>query len=162
MQNPPKNVRFAAPRDRKGWRLRSLAAAALSGASIAVAVDAGSGGVGPGTIAGLGSALGFGLLATCAFRRSLSRRPPLVIDENGVAVDNGLGHSWSLSWREISRVRLRRGLFERRVVIELREAASSRKIPRACHAGLPPEWLAGLLETFRERGGRLESPPPAI
>jgi hypothetical protein len=82
----------------------------------------------------------------------LSARPPIVIDERGIAVDDGLLGRWHVSWDAVARVRLRHGLIRSRVVIDVANGSRSRVIPPCCQGGLPPEWLAGVIEAMRERG----------
>jgi hypothetical protein len=151
-----KPLRFAAPRERRGWLLRATAASLFAAGCLPLASHAASGGSLAGIAASLLGLFGFVLAAVAAIRRAVARRPPLVLDEHGVRVDVGPGGRWELRWGEVARVRLDDGLFRRRVVLEVSGESDPRVIPACCHGGLPPEWLAGLIETFRECGGRLD------
>jgi hypothetical protein len=78
-------------------------------------------------------------------------QPPLVLDERGLAFEDGIEPRAFLTWEEIADVELRGFGFARRVVLTTR-APDDREllIPAICHAGSPPEWTAGLIETFRQ------------
>jgi hypothetical protein len=152
MSDTRRAVQFTAPVERAGWALRGTVA---SGVVLVLArIAAGGGGFGRtagGWIAAAGIAL-FLLLAAVAWVRACSPHPPLVIDEYGLAVADGLRGRWRVTWREIARVELDDGVINRRVVLELRGAAARRVIPACCHGGLPAEWLAGAIEAMRARG----------
>lgn len=108
------------------------------------------------------AAAAFLLAAVTAWRRLRTDAHPVVLDARGLAVDDGLGNSWFVTWEEIERVSLRRGFLRRWVVIHLRSGEPPlRLVHPALHYGLPPQWLAGLIETFRSRfTGRREDSAP--
>ncbi len=101
---------------------------------------------------GIAGASIFGLGAMLEYRRGAAGRPPLVLDAHGLAVDDGLGESWRLRWDRIERVGLERVVGRRRVVLVLTgEPPHLISLPTICHGDAPPEWLAGMIETFRVR-----------
>jgi hypothetical protein len=86
-----------------------------------------------------------------AWRRLLCGSNPVILDDRGLSVDNGLGEAWFIPWSDVERVMLRRGFFRRWVVVQTRVAISPlRSVSPDLFVGLPPQWLAGLIETFRE------------
>ncbi|MFN7964404.1 MAG: hypothetical protein U0V87_01790 [Acidobacteriota bacterium] len=100
----------------------------------------------------LTAAAGFLLAAFNAFRRLRCPKNPVVLDVSGLSVDDGLGHAWFLPWHQMERVMLRRGFVRRWVVIRTRDGEPElRLVHPALHYGLPPQWLAGMIETFRDR-----------
>ncbi|RMF75471.1 MAG: hypothetical protein D6738_03655 [Acidobacteria bacterium] len=143
---------FEAPLDRRGLRVRALLAlmfAAVLGLVAAEALTRGSLlGAGLGVLVGVS----FVLLAGLSLRRSINDRPPLILDEGGVSVDDGLGTAWRLRWDEVEAVLIARSPFGRRVLLRVRRDPDDalRPIPSACVGNAPPEWLAGLIETFRQ------------
>ncbi len=98
------------------------------------------------------AASGFLLAAYNSWRRLRCRRNPVVLDVTGLSVDDGLGHAWFLPWHQMEQVMLRRGFWRRWVVIRTRNGEPElRLVHPALHYGLPPQWLAGMIETFRDR-----------
>lgn len=143
-------IRFAAPVERAGWALRGVAATLLCAALCALSAPGTTGPeISPAALVG---ACGFGLVACRSWLRTLSGRPPIVIDERGISVDAGPLGRWHESWEAVTGVRLRHGLIRSRVVIDVANGSRSRVIPPCCQGGLPPEWLAGVIEAMRERG----------
>ena len=101
---------------------------------------------------GIAGASIFGLAAMFEYRRGAAGRPPLVLDGQGLAVDDGLGEAWRLSWDRIERVAIERVAGRRRVVLVLfGEPRRIVSLPPICCGDAPPEWLAGMIETFRVR-----------
>ncbi len=145
-------MRFETPRYVGLLRVRLLFAAS---ASVVLALVAGhafhtSALIGAGI--GFVGALLFGLLALSAWRRTRITYPPLVLDERGLAVDDGRGGRCRLEWTEVEGVHLVRKRWGARVVLDLLgEERPTLELPPACHGDAPPEWVAGMIETFRER-----------
>ncbi|MDQ7005928.1 MAG: hypothetical protein Q9Q40_01705 [Acidobacteriota bacterium] len=113
----------------------------------------------PGVGLGIAGASLFGLAALLEYRRAAAGRPPLVLDDEGLTVDDGLGEAWRLGWERIARVGVERVTGRRRVVLVLTgEPPRLVSLPAICHGDAPPEWLAGMIETFRVRAASPASP----
>ncbi len=153
---------FESPLDRGA--LRARAGVAMSFAFVLAFIAAGSfhagSIVGPGL--GVVGALGFVLAAGLTWRMAHLERAPLVLDERGLEVDDGLGTRWRLAWTDVADVRIARSLWGRRVVLEVRapQGVMARVLPRLCQGDGPPEWTAGLIQTFRNRALHPEVPEP--
>jgi len=151
-QNGLPAFRFETPHQRAALALRALLALAGGLALCWAGAHAALHGSLPGVLLAIVAAAVFGMLALVNWRRARSARPPLVIDERGVSVDDGLGEAWHLAWEHIGEVALRRVRGRRRIVLFISgEQNSFRTLPRVCHGDAPAEWLAGMIETFRER-----------
>lgn len=147
-----KPVRFVAPRQRGMLMIRALVGYTGSLALCVVSAIASLKGSDVAALIGFSGASCFGVMGLLAWRRSRSPRPPLVVDERGVAVDNGLGVRWRVPWEHIESVKIAHGWWRRRVALVLREpVGSALPIPNSCHVDAPAEWVAGLIETFRQR-----------
>jgi hypothetical protein len=145
-------LRFEAPRQSGMLLMRALVGYTGSLVLCVVSSIASLQGVQVGALIGFAGAMCFGMMGMLSWRRSRSPRPPLVVDERGVAVDNGLGTRWRLPWEQIESVTIARSLWRRRVELLLRDdPGSSVSIPGSCHVDAPVEWIAGLIETFRQR-----------
>lgn len=106
-----------------------------------------------GAVMGIAGAGLFWALAAITWRRTRDGRPPLVLDLDGLTVREANGDSWSLAWEQIEAVDIERGFFGRRVVLIVRgPEGEDRALPGLCCGDAPPEWIAGLIETFRRRG----------
>ncbi len=133
-------------------RLRVLVAGAASFALALCASEAHALGSLAGASVGVAGSIFFGMMALIAWRRSHSIGPPLLVDNDGVAVDDGLGESWHFRWDEIEAVTIEGGAWRRRVVLVLHgQETETISLPAICHGDAPPEWVAGLIETFREK-----------
>lgn len=145
-------LRFEAPRQRGMLLVRALVGYAGSMILCVISSIASLQGVEVGALVGFAGAFCFGMMGMLSWRRSRASRPPLVVDEKGVAVDNGLGTRWRLPWEQIESVTIGRSLLRRRVELILRDQpGASVSIPLSCHVDAPVEWIAGLIETFRQR-----------
>jgi hypothetical protein len=106
-----------------------------------------------GAVFGLLGSVAFGLTGLIHWRMSRVDGPPLVLDEEGLAVNDGLGTRWSLNWHQVEAVGLRGRLLSRRVVLFLRRTGEMQPptitLPSICHGDAPAEWVAGMIETFR-------------
>ncbi len=146
------SFRFESPRHAGLLRLRVVFGLLASFVLCLCASQAYAVGSDVGTAVGIAGAIVFGMMALSAWRRSRSAGPPLVLDDDGLAVDDGLGESWRLGWQEIRGVVIERSMWRVRVVLQLEgETGGSISLPRVCLVDAPPEWVAGLIETFRER-----------
>ena len=143
---------FEAPLDRRGLQVRAVLALIFASVLGLVGAEALARGSLPGAGVGMVAAIVFVLLAGLSLRRAIHDRPPLILDETGVSVDDGLGTAWRLRWDEVDAVLVGRGPFGRRILLRIRRDASGdlRPIPPSCVGNAPPEWLAGLIETFRQ------------
>lgn len=96
----------------------------------------------------------FALHGGTSLRRLRAKRNPLVLDADGIWVDDSFAVRWSLPWRQIDRVAIRRGFWRRWVVIRAHgDAGVTLVVPPVLHGDLPPQGLAGLIETFRQKFG---------
>jgi hypothetical protein len=141
---------FEAPLDRRALRLRAglgFAAVLVLGAASGAAAVRGSV---VGTIIGAAAAVVFGVLTVASWRLSRISGSPLILDEHGMFYEDGLGPRSFLPWERVTEVALRSGLLGRRVVVHLDENGHDLTLPAVCHAGAPPEWTAGVIETFRQ------------
>lgn len=143
---------FEAPLDRRAVRVRASVGLAAFSVLVAAAVKAAFRGSVIGVVIGAAGAVVFFTLAFASWRLARITGPPLVLDEQGLSYDDGLGPRSFLPWRRIVEVALRGGRLGRRIVVvvddpERRELT----LPAVCHGGAPPEWTAGLIETFRQQ-----------
>ena len=151
MSGSASNWYFEAPFDRRELRVRAVLALVFAAVLALVAAEALTRGSLLGAGVGVVVGVAFILLAGLCLRRSIHACPPLVLDERGVSVDDGLGTAWRLRWDEIDAVLVARSPFGRRVLLRLRgEDGELRPVPAVCIGNAPPEWLAGLIETFRQ------------
>lgn len=145
--------RFEAPFDRGSFRVRAAFAWLASFVLCLAAGRALESLSMVGVAVGIAGASLFAFFGTLSWRRSLVRHSPLVLDQEGLAVDDGLGTQWSLPWQEIERVQIDTSGLHRRVVLLVSNASGEGEVslPRVCHGDAPAEWLAGLIETFRHQ-----------
>lgn len=152
MTAPPRTWYFESPFDRRAMRWRAaigLSFAVLLALVAARALEMGS----PlGAALGVLGAVGFVLAAGLAWRVSRLDGAPLVLDRQGIEVDDGLGSRWRLAWTDVEGVRVGRSLWGKRVVLDVRGASGSERVlPLICQGDGPPQWLAGIIETFRQQ-----------
>ncbi len=144
--------RFEAPLDRKALRLRAAVGIAAFSVLVAASVRAAFHGAVVAVVIGVAGAVVFLTLSFASWKLARIDGSPLVLDEAGLSFDDGLGPRSFLPWPDVTQVNVRGGRFGRRVVVTV--GGAERKeltLPAACHGGAPPEWIAGLIETFRQR-----------
>lgn len=148
-------LRFVVSRDAAGLRLKALVAVfavAMLVWSAAIAVNQGAIGA---VVIALSAATLFGSLGLAAWRRASGEGPLLEMNERQLSINDGLGQEWAIPWNQVERVYLERLGLTRSVVVEtFGPQASRRRIPHACRGEVPVEWLAGLIDTFRDRALR--------
>jgi hypothetical protein len=162
--------RLVIPADRRGAGARLAAALVLAGAGGVLALWGWlSGATAP--LAGGLALVVFFLAASLLSARRLRRRDPLLVaDRDGVELAGREG-ALRVGWDDVLAVRCRTRTFRRGVLLSLRVDPSgdeTREVRIGAEqlGGAPPEWLAGLLETFRSRpdlrarlGSRLDAGP---
>jgi len=142
---------FEAPLDRRGLRMRTTVALVAMVLLLAAGVGSSIRGSSVGTVLGIFGAAVFALLALTSWRLSRIEGPPLVLDERGMAFDDGLRPRAFVPWEKIANVDLRASGFGRRVVVTLAgDEGVEVTLPSACYGGAPVEWIAGIIETFRQ------------
>lgn len=143
--------RFEAPVDRAALRMKAGFAWTAGGVLCIATGQAILTGSVVGTIVGLCAAATFAAAGFASWRHARMDGSPLLLDERGITLDDGMGTRSFLAWEDVDEVGLR-GSFARRVVLVRREGDPEEvEVPRTAHAGAPPEWMAGLIETFRHR-----------
>lgn len=106
-----------------------------------------------GTVMGIAGAGLFWMLARLAWNQTRMSRAPLILDLHGLSVNDGTGDSWTVAWDKIDSIELRRGFWGRKIVVILSgPEGEERELPPLCYGDAPPEWTAGLIETFRRKG----------
>lgn len=151
--------RFEMPLDRRALRLRAAFAVLAALLLVVLASAATRRGSATGTFLGLAGATLFAVLAHGSWRVARMAGPPLLLDERGIAFDSGRAPRVVLGWEEIADVTLRGAFFGRRVILVLREPPERElRLPASCCGDGPPEWTAGLIETFRQHA--LHRPVP--
>jgi hypothetical protein len=96
----------------------------------------------------------FAVAALFAFRVLRRTRPFLVVDREGLLLDDPRGRPVSVSWERLDSVRCP-GSLRAGVILVLRPAEGDGlrelRLPAKRLGGAPPQWVAGMIETFRTR-----------
>lgn len=143
--------RFEAPIDRAAQRLRAWLGIAGSAALCVAAAECSAVNARTGALVALVFAFAMGLFGLLAWHRSKLDGAPLVLDERGLWYQDGLTGRMFVAWEELEDVTLRGGALARRVLLVIRDVERSEVVlPSICCADAPPEWTAGLIETFRQ------------
>ncbi|GEM_PF-5575644 len=149
MEHAKSGLRFEAPRPRTALRRRTVVAMACSSLLGIAASEALVAGSLIGFSLGVAGSATFAFLALEQWRRAEAKGSPLVLDEAGIHVDDGVGPPMEIAWAGVREIRVERVLGMRSVVVYMQSMEDAQVLPRSCHEGAPAEWLAGLLETFR-------------
>lgn len=159
--------RIVVPPDRLGPALRLFMALVLTGGGVALIVSGLLAGRLSAILGGIGLTVFFGFAAATSLGRLLRTRPFLVVDREGIVLDDARGGALRIGWTDLVSVRCSRRPFRRGVLLGLRQDGQnevrSEVLLRAERlGGAPPQWVAGLIETFRLRPDlRTRLAPPA-
>lgn len=150
----PEDNRLVIPPDRSAAALRLLVALLLAGGGLSV-VAAGVRHGRPAAVAGGAFlALFFAIAAAFALRVLRRTRPFLVVDREGLKLDDPRGRPVRVSWERLDAVRCP-GSLRAGVVFVLRPAEGDGlrelRLPAKRLGGAPPQWVAGMIETLRTR-----------
>jgi hypothetical protein len=157
MRNPPdgSDRRLVIPPDRSAAALRLIVALLMAAGGLTVAGAGNLHGRPAAVAGGAFLALFFALAAAFAFRVLRRNRPFLVVDREGLGLDDPRGRPVRVAWDRLDAVRCPGRSLRAGVVLVLRpggeDGLRELRLPAKRLGGAPPQWVAGMIETFRTR-----------
>lgn len=150
----PDDNRLVIPPDHSAAGLRLVVALLLSLGGLSVVAASLRHGRPAALAGGVFLTVFFSVAAAFAFRVLRRRRPFLVVDREGLKLDDSRGRPVRVTWDRLDAVRCP-GSLRAAVVFVLRpgeeDGLRELRLPAKRLGGAPPQWVAGMIETFRTR-----------